>query len=225
MLLSSYVLELHAINGVYGVWYPDDIEIDVACSHSLSFCSLARLHLLFGNRWPLSILLHLTRLSFSASVSLPRFFFSCCCCNRIENYLHRISAISSAVHSVDKHFSNLHWKKKKATKVVSRDINALFALRTLENNNACLRRWKCSKKNDETHTGAFDNEIIRVLCLFVLCLWNALSHTPLRIKFGASVQAAEHQITRAFYLIRKWNEISTNEMNLQFVLFLAVHTA
>lgn len=28
MLLSSYVLELHAINGVYGVWYPDDIEID-----------------------------------------------------------------------------------------------------------------------------------------------------------------------------------------------------
>lgn len=40
MLLSSYVFELHAINGVYGVWYSDDIEIDA--------CALSDSHLLFG---------------------------------------------------------------------------------------------------------------------------------------------------------------------------------
>lgn len=39
MLLSSYVFELHAINGVYGVWYSDDIEIDA--------CALSDSHIFF----------------------------------------------------------------------------------------------------------------------------------------------------------------------------------
>lgn len=159
-------------------------------SFSRSFASF------FGNRWSLSILLHLIRVSFSASASLLLFFVF---------VVVVVLIASKTIRKVFPQFQARYipWtnisvicigkQRMKETKVVSRDINALFALRTLENNNAYLERCKMQKKKDETHTGAFDNEIIRVLCLFVLCFSNALSHTPLRIKFGASGRTSNYK--------------------------------
>lgn len=72
MLLSSYVFcELHAINGVYDVWYRDDIEID-ALSHlsfGISFSAL------YSRCLPIASFLRFAVLIYELFCTVPIFSF------------------------------------------------------------------------------------------------------------------------------------------------------